>query len=931
MKIATWNLCLGLFHKKDYVRSIIQENNIDILTLQETELSQEIEPNVLQIMDYTVEVEENNQKRRVVAYVKNTITYKRRFDLEKANLHTIILDVGMISTTRIISIYRNIKPQDNSSPRENFRNQLNVINAATTHSTILLGDFNLDDHRRFQVDYAQRMLFQDFEEILGHHHFIQHVKEPTWERVIENQKKNSILDHIYSSDSTKVKSISLKNTSFGDHKLVIVETTDMPQDEDLNLQRRNWKHYSEARLVQMLGAVEWQVEIDSVQEMWNTFEQSILTIVDTIAPLEALRNTTIKAKSCPLLRKNMNRRNYLLKKRKRTSQSDKDKRELEAMNKYIRNYHYEERRQKIRRKIKPGNTKSLWDAVKLAKDIEPTHLPTEMSKDGIIYNRKEMPSAFANHFISKVESLKTDLKISEAVHNGTKIIQSENSNFMTETEVSTCLKELKTKNCEGFDRIPLRILKEGAPILSRPLSVLFHKIYVTKKIPDQWKIAKVIPLHKKGDKHEMINYRPISNLCAASKVFEKLILKHLMQIEEENNINLTGKQQHGFKKNRSTITAGLTLQSIISKHLDDDLYAIMASLDLSAAFDLVNLDLLMKRLKIMGLPEDVRELLEVWLRGRHFYVEANGMTSAITETNIGTIQGSILGPILYALFIRPLYDLEKITTFADDNYIVENNRDKQIALITLGRRLERIVKWLKDSGLKVNETKTELCVFHRKNNTDGTLKIVNEEVTAKNEMNVLGLTFDSRLSWAPQVSRAIKGSNSSLQAIKMIRKYFSTQEITQLLTSNYYSKLYYASEIWQIPRLGANLKKQLLAASANALKLCEKFYNPDISYVDLHKKFERAQPNDFYKYRHSLLLFRIFNTAIPENDWLDLNTNMINTSRQKYFEVQNLSVYKVGNNILSNRLSCLNKKIELDMLNLPFNSYKILCKKMFLN
>ena len=191
MKIATWNLCLGLFHKKDYVRSILQENNIDILTLQETELSQEIEPNVLQIMDYVVEIDENNQKRRVVTYVKNTIMYKRRYDLEKANLHTIILDVGIISTTRIISIYRTFKPQDNSSPRENFRNQLNVINAATTNSTILLGDFNLDDHRRFQVDYAQRMLFQDFEEILGHHHFIQHVKEPTWERVIENQTKNS--------------------------------------------------------------------------------------------------------------------------------------------------------------------------------------------------------------------------------------------------------------------------------------------------------------------------------------------------------------------------------------------------------------------------------------------------------------------------------------------------------------------------------------------------------------------------------------------------------------------------------------------------------------------------------------------------------------------------------------------------------------------
>ena len=102
----------------------------------------------------------------------------------------------------------------------------------------------------------------------------------------------------------------------------------------------------------------------------------------------------------------------------------------------------------------------------------------------------------------------------------------------------------------------------------------------------------------------------------------------------------------------------------------------MASLDLSAAFDLVDLDLLMKRLKIMGLPQDVLDLLEVWLRGRSFYVEANGSASFILGIDIGTIQGSILGPILYALFIKPIYDLVKITTFADDNYAVEKDKLK---------------------------------------------------------------------------------------------------------------------------------------------------------------------------------------------------------------------------------------------------------------
>ena len=164
----------------------------------------------------------------------------------------------------------------------------------------------------------------------------------------------------------------------------------------------------------------------------------------------------------------------------------------------------------------------------------------------------------------------------------------------------------------------------------------------------------------------------------------------------------------------------------------------------------------------------------------------------------------------------------------------------------------------------------------------------------------------------------------------MIRKYFNTEELKQLLTSNFFSKLYYGSEIWQIPKLNKNLKKQLFAASGNALKICEKIYNQETSFIDLHIKYKRATPNDFYKYRHALLLYKIFNDRFPVNDWLDLNFQMINTRRQKLFEIQNLSVYKVGNNTLSYRLSCINKRIELDSLNLSFNSYKILCKKIFL-
>ena len=122
----------------------------------------------------------------------------------------------------------------------------------------------------------------------------------------------------------------------------------------------------------------------------------------------------------------------------------------------------------------------------------------------------------------------------------------------------------------------------------------------------------------------------------------------------------------------------------------------------------------------------------------------------------------------------------------------------------------------------------------------------------------------------------------------------------------------------------------LLSASANALKLCNVFYDPRVSYIDLHKLNNRALPSKFCLYRHCLLLHKVFNDFIPKRDWIDLNFQMINTSRQTSFEIQNHSVYKVGKNILSNRLVCINKKVPLNILNLDIGPFKVICKKMLL-
>ena len=119
-------------------------------------------------------------------------------------------------------------------------------------------------------------------------------------------------------------------------------------------------------------------------------------------------------------------------------------------------------------------------------------------------------------------------------------------NFMTPENILSAAKSLESKNCEGYDRITVRILIDSLPLTLPILSHLFNQIYEQKTIPDQWKVSKIIPIPKSGDPHKIKNYRPISNLCSTTKIFEKMIFMCLTQIESENNCSLTGKHQYGF-------------------------------------------------------------------------------------------------------------------------------------------------------------------------------------------------------------------------------------------------------------------------------------------------------------------------------------------------------------------------------------------------
>ena len=146
--------------------------------------------------------------------------------------------------------------------------------------------------------------------------------------------------------------------------------------------------------------------------------------------------------------------------------------------------------------------------------------------------------------------------------------------------------------------------------------------------------------------------------------------------------------------------------------------------------------------------------------------------------------------------------------------------------------------------MKVNESKTHLCLFYRGDTTPITLTLNGVNLTSNKTIIILGVIFDSKLQWAEHISQSIKCSIRALNAIRLIRKFFTKKELLSLVTSNFYSILYYNSKIWHIPTLKATLKQSLLSTSAKALKVCCSSYEYNLSFNDLHMWKSDPRKND---------------------------------------------------------------------------------------
>ena len=246
------------------MKRLLEENDIDILCMQETEVMKDIAENELKLTGYSLELEGNSLKSRVGFYISKSLNYQRKFELEGTDSNLIIIDVEGTVNTRIINVYRSFAPQNNISQREKFKYQLSLIKAAVdTSDCILLGDFNLNFDKKNDINYSHASYFDDFENVLSDKNMIQLIEFPTWSRIINNVLIESLLDHIYVKDPTTVCEIQSTKPLFGDHLLVSV-TLRLERKVYVSSLRRDWRKYSKELLLSELSLVDWTSDVDNV-------------------------------------------------------------------------------------------------------------------------------------------------------------------------------------------------------------------------------------------------------------------------------------------------------------------------------------------------------------------------------------------------------------------------------------------------------------------------------------------------------------------------------------------------------------------------------------------------------------------------------------------------------------------------------------------
>ena len=437
-------------------------------------------------------------------------------------------------------------------------------------------------------------------------------------------------------------------------------------------------------------------------------------------------------------------------------------------------------------------------------------------------------------------------------------------NYTNVYEVLNIVSCLKYKTSAGFDCIPVSIMKASISCIVEPLVNIINSSFRCGIFPDQLKIAKICPVFKDGKHDSFQNYRPISVLPSFSKIFEKVAYQ---RIESYLNFkSIINDNQFGFRSNHSAYMAVLDLYEKVSRAIDNNEYVMGIFIDIRKAFDTVDHNILLKKLEHYGVRGMALQWFKSYLSNRKQFVYFNGVMSATTSVIYGVPQGSILGPLLFLIYINDIVKCSKILhliLFADDTNLTYSNLNFQVLVKTVNDELKKLSVWFEANKLSLNVKKTQIIIFGNKkitSNIETKIMFNNCVIEKVKQTKFLGIIVDENLTWKNHILHVSNKISRSIGVLNRVRYIFPTRTLHNLYYSMIHPHLLYCLIVWgnsnftTINKLVCLQKKAMRIISNSGYRS---------STTPIFKKLSILKLTDLYKLEISLYMFKCLHCLLP--------------------------------------------------------------------
>ncbi|CAF1064320.1 unnamed protein product [Brachionus calyciflorus] len=819
----------------------------------------------------------------------------------------------------------------NYSKQENTRiNSLiieasNLVSKGCFNDLIIFGDFNYPAIKWTEKMYPEINPFDHHSQI-----FLNVVYDCFLSQMVENHtfqtsdgETTNTLDLILTSYPQRITDLAHKpplgNSSRGHHILTLKYLASKSTEKSFDNRKFNYQRGKYDLFSNKLNSVDWEVVFDSkdVNTCYNLFVDMYHTLCHEFIPKKKLSHKHnlpwLTQMTKRLIREKKNLWFKYLASKKNTELLRKFKEAKKIVEKSIKEDLCRFETDLIKRS--KTNPKLFYSYVNSKTNVK-THIRTLIDSDGQNVTDPFEICQILNKQFESVFNKSDETVIPPMEARTNKSLSIDPNLVFSVSNVAKVLSDLNENKSMGSDEINPTVLKRNAIAFSTPISILFIKSFQSSEVPNLWREANVTPLFKKGSRLSAKNYRPVSLTSIVCKIMEKLLKKPIMEYLLTNN--LISSRQHGFMENKSCITNLLEILDFLTEAMNIGLPVDMFYLDFAKAFDSLLHKRLLFKLNKHGFDYKIIGWLRAFLSNRRQRVVMGNSMSEWVDVTSGVPQGSVLGPVLFIIFINDLVDLIKspCELFADDTKFGEI-LDEPSKHILLQETLNKVSEWTRLWVIALNEDKCKVLHFgHENPHYKYTLNGI--EIKDSDGERDLGIFFNCNLKWSTHINACVNKANSTLGLIKRTFKYHNAETISRLYKAFVRPQLEYVVQV-KMPTLKKDIKT-IESVQRRATKLVPHFRNlgyhqrlEKLNLTTLEARRIRGDLIQMFKFSKGFDKINWFNPVIFKNDSLN-GLRQCPRSHQLTIERQLVKNCEQRHNFFVNRISSIWNRLPKDIV-----------------